>query len=296
MQSKNLEPPIATLNFILTALIATSIVSCNASNPSPLSNQPTTTDNTSKLAPSTDQANQTSGILELRANGEDFVRQGFLSKDGWQISFDHVNVNLTDVVAYQSDPPFDPLSADTPQSQTQASLLQSKIVDLAEGDATAAPILVNQTQAPPGRYNALTWKVTKADQGEMTGYALVLMGEATKDDRTIDFDLKIDREFAYACGDYVGDRRKGILEAGKTADVEVTFHFDHLFGDGTAPADDEINTGALGFEPLAKLADGQELDLDQSELEAKLAPEDYDKLVEIFPSLGHVGEGHCKES
>ena len=26
----------------------------------------------------------------LVANGEDFVRQGFVSKDGWRISFDHV--------------------------------------------------------------------------------------------------------------------------------------------------------------------------------------------------------------
>ncbi|WP_353736712.1 hypothetical protein [Moorena sp. SIO2C4] len=30
------------------------------------------------------------GKLQFRANGEDFVRQGFVSKDRWQISFDRV--------------------------------------------------------------------------------------------------------------------------------------------------------------------------------------------------------------
>ena len=29
------------------------------------------------------------GSLVLVANGEDFVRQGFVSKDGWSINFEH---------------------------------------------------------------------------------------------------------------------------------------------------------------------------------------------------------------
>ena len=38
------------------------------------------------------------GTLELRANGEDFIRQGFTSKDGWQIEFDHVYTNIQDLI------------------------------------------------------------------------------------------------------------------------------------------------------------------------------------------------------
>jgi hypothetical protein len=94
----------------------------------------------------------------------------------------------------------------------------------------------------------------------------------------------------------VGDDRKGFLDADGTADLEATFHFDHLFGDGEAPPEDEINTGALGFDPLAAIAEGNTLDLDQAGLEAQLSPADYDRLMGILPSLGHVGEGHCEET
>ena len=39
---------------------------------------------------------QETGRLQFVANGEDFVRQGFVSKDGWAIGFDHVYINLAD--------------------------------------------------------------------------------------------------------------------------------------------------------------------------------------------------------
>jgi hypothetical protein len=48
------------------------------------------------------------GTLEFYANGEDFVRQGFVSKDGWSIQFDHVYITLDGIAAYQTDPPYAP--------------------------------------------------------------------------------------------------------------------------------------------------------------------------------------------
>ena len=53
---------------------------------------------------------QDTGTLQFYANGEDFVRQGFVSKDGWSISFDHVYIHLADVAGYQTEPPYDPHS------------------------------------------------------------------------------------------------------------------------------------------------------------------------------------------
>ena len=47
------------------------------------------------------------GILEFFANGEDFVRQGFVSKDGWQITFESLPIGIADIVAYQADSPYD---------------------------------------------------------------------------------------------------------------------------------------------------------------------------------------------
>lgn len=248
------------------------------------------------IASADESASGEPGTLAIYANGEDFVRQGFVTKDGWEISFDHLYVNLADVTAYQTDPPYDPDAAESLQAKEQVSLDQAKTVDLAEGDENAEPVLVGEIQAPPGQYNALSWSMVEAGEGVTSEYPLVLQGTATKDGRTIDFTLNLDQALAFQCGEFVGDERKGILEPGGEANLEATFHFDHLFGDGEAPADDPINTGALGFEPLASLAEGDQLEVDTASLEEQLPAEDYQMLKEILPSLGHVGEGHCAET
>lgn len=239
-----------------------------------------------------------SGTLEIRANGEDFVRQGFVSKDGWEIEFDHLYVTLGGVTASQSEPPFEPGKGEL-VAQQQVKLAEPITVDLAEGDETAAPILVGEvTPAPAGRYNALAWELTPAADGPSAGYPLMLVGSATKADAAdatpIDFQISLDVPIAFSCGDFVGDARKGILTADETAEVEATFHFDHLFGDGEAPADDEINTGALGFEPIAQLAEDGAVDVSSEQLEQSLSAEDYQTLQAVMPGLGHVGEGHCE--
>jgi hypothetical protein len=83
------------------------------------------------------------------------------------------------------------------------------------------------------------------------------------------------------------------LQAGGSADVEMTFHFDHLFGDfGEAP-DDDINLEALGFGPLAALAVGGELEVSLSDLETMLAADDFELLLAVMTHLAHVGEGHA---
>ncbi|WP_199249284.1 DUF4382 domain-containing protein [[Phormidium] sp. ETS-05] len=229
------------------------------------------------------------GTLEIRANGEDFVRQGFVSKDGWQISFDRLDAHIASVTAYQTDPPYDAEAGGEIKAKQSISLPQGQIVDLAAGDENAPPILVGEVKAPPGTYNAVAWKLAKATTGPSAGSALMLQGKATKEGKTVDFQIKIEEELAFTCGEFVGDARKGILAPGGKADLELTFHFDHLFGDGSAEPDDEINTGALGFEPLAALASGDKVETDLATLKQKLSAADYQKIEEILPSLGHVG-------
>ncbi|MEO0847818.1 MAG: DUF4382 domain-containing protein, partial [Cyanobacteria bacterium J06648_1] len=56
------------------------------------------------------------GTLTLVANGEDFVRQGFVSKDGWQIDFAHLFVNIGEAIAYSTEPAFEPQKNDTKES------------------------------------------------------------------------------------------------------------------------------------------------------------------------------------
>lgn len=234
------------------------------------------------------------GTLEFRANGEDFVRQGFVTSDGWDIRFDHLYVTLANLMAYQSDPPFDADTGGMPQAAVQVSLEQPTTVDLAAGDAQAAPVLVGTVEAAAGRYNALAWELVRAPDGLADGAVILMEGRATKDDVTLPFRISLDEESSYVCGDFVGDERKGILQAGETADLEATFHFDHLFGDGSAPPDADINTGALGFEPFAALAQDGMVDVDMAALQAGLSAEDYAKLTAMH--LAHVGEGHCRNT
>lgn len=233
------------------------------------------------------------GTLQFRANGEDFVRQGFTSKDGWDISFDHVYVNLADVTAYQADPPYDAHEGGEVNSETKVSIPGAQTVDLAEGDENAPPVLVGEKEVPAGHYNAISWKMLKASEGPARGYSLVIAGQGVKDGETINFVIKNEKEYKYTGGEFIGDERKGIVQEGATADLEMTFHFDHIFGDAATPADDELNVGAPGFAPFAALAEDGNVEIDMAGLQEKLSPGDYQKLDAMLTTLGHVGEGHC---
>lgn len=236
------------------------------------------------------------GSLSFTANGEDFVRQGFVTKDGWEIAFDHVYVTLDEVTAYQTDPPFDPSSGEMPTGDETVSLGGPFTVDLAAGDENADPIAVGAIdEVAAGHYNAISWEMVPAASGPSAGYTVHMEGVATKDGRTIPFGIQVDDTFRYACGEFVGDERKGILAADGSAEVEMTFHFDHVFGDADSPADDALNVGALGFDPLAALATDDTLMIDAAGLQAGLSADDFATFMDMVQTLGHVGEGHCYE-
>ncbi len=237
------------------------------------------------------------GSLEFRANGEDFVRQGFVSKDGWGISFDNIWVSLSNIRAHQTNPPYDPFSGELTRSTQMVGLPGQIIIDLAAGDADADTILIDTVEdAPEGFYNAVAWMMTPANDGEIEGYSVVMDGVAEKDGETIDFVLRVEEDFTYTCGAFVGDERKGVLPAGDTGDVELTFHFDHIFGDAETPLEDSLNAEAPGFDMFAALATDGVVDVSLSDLKMALSEEDYATYINVLPSLGHTGEGHCFES
>ena len=220
------------------------------------------------------------GTIRFYANGEDFVRQGFVSKDGWAISFDHVYVTLNEVTAYQTNPPYDAHTGPDIEATVSAGLDGAHTVDLAEGGEDASSIRVGEVQgAEVGLYNAISWEMVKVASGPAAGYSLVMVGMADKAGQSVDFTIRVEDEYVYSCGEYVGDERKGFVNEGETGDLEMTFHFDHIFGDMETPQDDELNLSALGFQPFAATAEN-------GEVEANLAD-----LGDLH--LGHVGEGHC---
>lgn len=201
---------------------------------------------TTDLTPAEDN-----GTLTVHAEGEDYAREGITSKEGWEITFDHLYVHLSDVTAHQTDPPY---QADGPEISASKSLVlvESATVDLAQGDG---PIFLGEAEAESGHYNALSWTMPPAPDGPAEGSVMLLKGTAERDGETIEFSIAFDQPLAFACGEFVGDERKGILDEGGTADLEATFHIDHLFGNGERPADSQLNQEALGFEPIAALAE-----------------------------------------
>ncbi len=281
-----MNPNFVKLNTL--AILSLLILSCSNSGTAEKRNN-----DTSNVAD-----NQSQSSLHLVANGEDLVRLGFVTKDGWEMSFDRLEVNLSDLTAYQMQEPFEPTEAanlDTLEYQEKVSFLDTpKIVDLAEGSADAEPITVGHREVTPGFYNAVTWKIdTAGKKSPLAGKTMVLQGTASKDDKVINFDISLNRPIQYLCGEYVGDDRKGIVQAGEAGEVEVTFHFDHIFGDSETSGDDTLNVDALGFEPLAKLASGDRLTINDATLSQQLSSEDQEKLTKAVIGLGHVGEGHC---
>ncbi len=269
------------------ALISLAIASCANSE---------TAESTDGNAAVTNAQGQ--ATLNLVANGEDFVRQGFVTKDGWTMSFDRLDVNLAEVTAYQMDGAFEPTETDTLDGleyQEKVSLVDTpQVVDLAKGEADATPILVTNAEVTPGFYNAVAWQVdTASPDSPLAGKTMVMQGTASKDDRVINFDISLDRPIQYLCGEYVGDERKGMVEADSPGELETTFHFDHIFGDSETSPDDALNVDALGFEPLAQLASNDSLTIDDATLTQQLSAEDQEKLTKAIIGLGHVGEGHC---
>ena len=114
-------------------------------------------------------SNSDTGTITFVANGEDFVRKGFLDKKGWKISFDHLYVNIADVWAYKPDGKGETLPGG------------ARFVDLAAGDENSAPINVGKIDnIPPGNYQSLKFSLKRAESGKFTGYSIVMIGKAEK--------------------------------------------------------------------------------------------------------------------
>ena len=225
---------------------------------------------------------QGNGVIIFTANGEDFVREGFTDKDGWDISFDNLFVNIVDPTAYGSD-------------GLKSTLKGAFLVDLAAGDTKAEPIVIGQNEKVlHGNYQSLKFNIKRADSGKYKGYSIVMIGTAKKAGKTVNFNIKFDEEMVFDGKEgFVGDEVKGLLtENGKTS-VEMTFHFDHIFGDNGAPADDHVNTGSMGFNYFNTYAKDGKVEITQDMLKSSA---EYPKLINAIATLGHLGEGHCDVS
>ncbi len=237
---------------------------------------------------------ENTGDLRFIANGEDFVRSGFISSDGWHITFRHLYVTITDITAYKTDPSYDPHSGDEIIGNIVVELNGVFTIDLAEDDENTEPILIGSLDdVPTGHYNAISWSMVPSIDGPSEGYSIYIDAQAEKGNQSYNVRLGFETGYRYSAGDYVGDVRKGFVNAGVPGELEMTFHFDHIFGDIDQPAECDLNMMAIGFEPFAALMGEGTVEEDLTTLERKLPEETYAKLLEVLTTLGHTGEGHC---
>ena len=95
-------------------------------------------------------------MLVFTANGEDFVRQGFVDKQGWRIDFEKLYVNIVDPAAY-GEP-------------GEAVLKGSFGMDLAAGGPDAAPVRIGELkEVTAGNYQSLRFGIRRAADGEFKG-------------------------------------------------------------------------------------------------------------------------------
>ncbi len=210
------------------------------------------------------------GSLTLFASGEDLATEGFrapeMTKDGWSLEFTRIMATFDQITAWQTDPPF---MADGAEISGMALHIAGPFtVDLVDADEDDRMALL-RVDATPGHYNALSWALVPGADG----FSLVLDGIARKDGQEVAFTLRTSESVTHFCGEYLGDDRKGFVPDAAGGDLEITLHFDHLFGRADKPEDDKMNLAAPGFAPFAA---GGVLEFTLEGLH-----------------LGHVGEGHC---
>ena len=224
------------------------------------------------------------GNLLFNANGEDFVVNGLISKEGWKVDFDKVLVNLGSPQAYN------------PENQDLKAILEGDhLVDLKRGTSARPEVSVGiVSHADTGNYQSLKFSLKRIESGEYAGYSIVLIGIAQKDEIKVPFIIKLDEEMTFNGREgYVGDSIKGILGEDKTTDVEMTFHFDHIFGNIEMGDEDHVNSESPGFALFLDFIKDKTIDVDQKEMRDHSL---YNSLIHGIETLGHLGEGHCEVS
>jgi hypothetical protein len=200
-----------------------------------------------------------SGTLRFLANGEDFARLGFTSKDGWQITFEHAYVCVSGPTAFQmveeSAKHAGHSHVGIATGLAHETLTGEYVVDLTKG--TEATELGAIPGVAIGNYNRMDWNMVKAsgdavlvsqgmdsDLEHALGHCVVLMGTAQKGATTITFTLKFGEEMFYMSTEANVDsgtgKSVGIAADGGTGVAEMTFHFDHIFGDESTLGEPDI--------------------------------------------------------
>ena len=98
------------------------------------------------------------GALVFRVNGEDFVRDGFIDKGGWHITFDTLLVNLAQISAYNS------------KQGLSCPIDGEHCINLAvKGENDPCPKVAVAADVKPGNYQSLRFNLKRLGSGQYEG-------------------------------------------------------------------------------------------------------------------------------
>ncbi len=267
------------------------------------------------------------GSVDVRISGEELVQTGWPAMDGdellafddgWAVRFEHVVVSVGTLrlaargkEVFSSDP-------------------DGYLVDLRAGDADLWSLSGVEAQ----RWSGVGYRLVKPDAGAEVlgdipseivaamrdeGYSLWVEGTGEKGEKLIRFRFAIPAEVTMSnCHNGRDDTDGIIVGDGRTTEVELTLHFDHLFWDDHAAEEPRLLFGPIAYaassEGLVTLDDlkKQRLSDMKNELGEPLVDENgasigYVPRVELpdndlreymldsAMTIGHFnGEGHCE--
>jgi hypothetical protein len=267
------------------------------------------------------------GNVAVRISGQEFVKTGWPAMDGdervafydaWKVQFEHVVVNVRDFRLAQGS---EAVTSDDPHDV----LVDVRTGDLdlwrMEGVKAQRWNDVGFTFAPASKDSEVIGEVPDDLVETMRDEKLSLWIEGTgeKDGRTVRFQFGIPGEVVSSRCLNGRDETDGmIVGEGRTAEVEVTLHMDHLFWDDHDAEEPHLLFGPLAYAAgdddlvtLDELADlrltdlrnehGEPLQDQDGELivyvpRVELSDNNLrDFIVDTALTLGHFnGEGHCK--
>jgi hypothetical protein len=200
---------------------------------------------------------------------DELLQQGFTSKDFWQIRFEHLYITFDG---------------------------KGRTIDLSDGDEPLGTILSqwqgnetstnqegNATKAKSGQ---LSGRIIKATSGPSQGYGIYFQGKAYRESNRVSFTLKFEQDFRVKCSAPGAAKSK--------SDAALSLRLENLFGDARLPATGNVNQTALGFDPLAELAEKETLVIDMATLRQRLSPESFATLEKQLGQLIYLGDQSCE--
>ena len=249
-----------------------------------------------------------SDALIFQIDDIDAIREGLLSKDGWQLSFEHFYVNFYGPIAVQiveeevKGGEIIPLHPghphnDIPEGSAYEALTGDFFVDLSAGQT---PIDIGMIEGVAvGNYNRLYFSIRTAQEdsrdliSDYLGYSIVMIGVAKKDGQSLPFVIYLVNAFSfYECP---VETPEGVVGDGDAAHIRISLRIEHVFGDGRYGSEEgTVNPGAAGFQPFADLAVDGAVDITQSEFAYDMDRDTYDALIAALKSMGYSSGGACE--